>query len=369
MCSDGGANEAVTVPEWLGDVLQANYSKSIGELTLHDLELGDLQRVKNIRDQNTLMAGYYEKHFGLLHKMVQRLMDKKDRDFDVYEVELARMLGGDEGNVTLMMHNVVVEDNVTLHHAAASNAQQYIKYVLDPAFLSQGIETVLAFVCLLSATSHGFSDAEIEQLKVGLQSYYGFRSSLALSVLEGMKLLKRRSPGFHWSSPPWQNILSTFDLVSPSKEEYFADCRYNNRTPYGDIPTLIPLVQRLVEYALHDDWEEASRKLSSLPGPEAVRNIPTYEFGGSEILPPPPPGYDCDANGPYTAPEGATMVVLTGGCTWDHIAALRRVHRDQDDMRAAAGDEPAPPLLIFTTNIFTPTSLMSSMAVNWAHCT
>ena len=179
--------------------------------------------------------------------------------------------------------------------------------------------------------------------------------------MQEMKLLKRRS-GFHWSSPPWQNILSTFDLVSPSKAEYYADCRDNNQRPYNDIPTVIPLVQRLVEEALHDDWEEASHKLSSLPGPEAVRNIPTYEFGGSEILPPPPPGYD----GPYTAPEGVTMVVLTGGCTWDHIAALRRVHRDQDDMRAA-GDEQAPPLLIFTTNIFTPRSLVSSMAVNWAH--
>lgn len=150
------------------------------QIALKDLtskEIGDVERM--IKEAE-LKIPYYIAHLKLLTELLGKLEKKEG-----YSSECQLALNPAHGGVvTLGDHINVVENGLVLNGGYESNPKLYIDYILDDLMLKQGMEKVLALLCLCSVTSHGLSSSDYETVREKLAIYYGIRSTLVLSVLQ-----------------------------------------------------------------------------------------------------------------------------------------------------------------------------------------
>lgn len=120
-----------------------------------------------------------------------------------------------------------------------------------------------------------------------------------------------------------------------------------------DEPGYTALSCKLIEIAIRGEWETRASDLALLPGDSREVYSMVLPVG-----PPPPPHWMKTEEAPvyeYEPFDERTIVVFTGGCTWDEIAAIRRLSNRLGQS----------PICIFTTAIIDNSDIVRNAKVDW----
>jgi len=289
-------------------------------------------------------------HRRLFSEMQAALMHTK-----MYNCRLAKLMrGNDSGELDVPLsrsNQIAIQNLVVLKGYFDNDPELFLEYIEEMCNY-EGLAQVMTFISLCSQCSQGLTPNQLERIKGIISTMFGFKAALTLDVLLAMGTVRLYDNS--WSAVPWLKVVKTFKMERPSEEELLRESAQLQAQgyppPIEDQPLITPLSCKLLEIALADEWTSREKDIALLPGPEL--QIVTRQ--GRDRAPPPPPEFSPDEV--YSPPPKQSLVVFVGGCTWDEIAAVRRLSRSTNT-----------PICIVTTAVFTSQHMIHAAEIDWKH--